>query len=126
MDVRASRATDAWLVPGDLRHERVVWLAARPELERIHRKWWHVLSRILGSADAAYCMNIAMHNLGTDDLAVSLRQASVIVDDLAGHFCSAERERVRRTGELPAWFWPVYRGAFDDATREVGAASLRR
>src|SRR3954468_14669385 len=118
---------ERWVVPGDVRHERVVWLAARDELARIHRRWWHPWTRILRASDALYrTVGIDHKNPESDDLSASLQQASVIVDGLAGHFSAAERETVRSTGRLPDWFWPVYRGAFEDARREVGATSLRR
>jgi hypothetical protein len=107
-----------WVVPADVRHERVVWLAARADLARIHRKWWHVWSRIARASDAPRrTMFIDAQNPETDDLSASLQQASLIVDALAGHFTAPERESVRRTGVLPDWFWPVYLGAFEDATK---------
>jgi hypothetical protein len=118
---------EGWVDPGDVRHERVVWLAARDELARIHRRWWHTLTRILRANQVLYrTISIDHKNPESDDLTASLQQASVIVDGLAGHFSTDERETVRRTGVLPDWFWPVYLGAYEDATREVGASSLRR
>jgi hypothetical protein len=107
-----------WVEPVGVRHERVVWLAARGELARIHRKWWHAWTRVARASDAPRrTMFIDAKNPESDDLSASLQQASFIVDGLAGHFSAAERETVRRTGALPEWFWPVYVGAFEDATK---------
>lgn len=118
---------EGWVVPEGVRHERIVWLAARDELARIHRRWWHPWTRVLRANNLLYRTAAIDHkNPESDDLSSSLQQASVIVDGLAGHFSAAERETVRRTGGLPDWFWPVYLGAFEDARREVGASSLRR
>jgi|SRR3954447_18284137 hypothetical protein len=118
---------EGWVVPEDVRHERVVWLAARDELARVHRRWWHPLTRVLRANTLLYRTAVIDHrNPENDDLSAALQQASVIVDGLAGHFSVEERATVRRTGVLPDWFWPVYLGAFEDARREVGASSLRR
>ena len=118
MDAPGFQPVDSWVVPVDLRHERVVWLAARPDLVRIHRKWWHAWSRIMrGCASPLHTVCIDAQNPEADDLRASLQTASVIVDALAPHFSARERESVRRTGVLPDWFWSVYLGAFEDATK---------
>ncbi len=119
---------EGWVVPEDVRHERIVWLAARDGLARIHRQ---VVASVRPGLRRRQPMLYRTAPIGhmdreSDDLSASLQQASVIVDGLAGHFSADERETVRRTGVLPDWFWPVYLGAFEDARREVGASSLRR
>jgi hypothetical protein len=118
VDPPRSGPIEGWVELVGVRHERVVWLAARDELARIHRKWWHAWSRLARASDAPRrTMFIDAMNPESDDLGASLRRASVIIDGLAGHFTASERETVRRTGALPDWFWSVYVGAFEDASK---------
>lgn len=112
MSIDDLQPVPGWVVRSDLRHERLVWLAARPELRRIHRKWWHVLTRAMQAhADRRWSARLGSTN--HDDLSKSLQKASWIIDGLAGRFTAEEREVVRRTGLLPNWFWPAYLSAFD-------------
>jgi hypothetical protein len=105
-----------WVVRTDLRNERLVWLAAKPDLARMHRKWWHVFNRMLRvgfDGNYTYRATPSEH----EDLSKSLQEASVIIDRLAGRFTAEEREVVRRTGLLPNWFWPAYLEQFDGASK---------
>jgi hypothetical protein len=107
-----------WKVRTDVRHDRLVWLAARPHLQQLHRKWWHSWTRILRASDAPRrTMWIDRENSETDDMSASMQRAAVIVDGLAGRFSPHEREVVRRTGLLPEWFWPAYLAEFDAPSR---------
>jgi hypothetical protein len=106
-----------WVVRSNVRHERLVWLAARPELNRIHRKWCHLLVRVQRARLDGHRRGWRPETTENEDLSHSLQQASVIIDGLAGRFTAEEREIVRRTGVLPDWLWPVYLGAFEDATK---------
>lgn len=107
-----------WVARTDVRHERIVWLAARPDLQRLHQKWWHAWTRILRASDAPRrTMWIDRENSETDDMSVSMQRAALIVDDLAGRFSPPERDLVRRTGYLPEWFWPAYLAEFEAASR---------
>src|SRR3954451_9160843 len=100
-----------WVVRTNLRHERLVWLAARPELGRIHRKWWHVFNRLLRVGfDGRYTRRATPTE--HEDMSSSLQQACLVIDGLAGRFSAEERDVVRRTGLLPTWFWPAYRTEF--------------
>ena len=126
MAVSTPEPAPSWVVPFGVRHERVVWLAARAGLVQLHSRWWHWFARALSAPAPMGADGYAVAATDRESLRASLEQASVIVDGLAGHFSLEERETVRRTGVLPDWFWPVYRGAFADARREVGALSLRR
>lgn len=102
-----------WVVRTDVRHERLVWLAAKPELARIHRKWWHVFSRLLRVADGDGRFVKRTSAVEREDQNKSLQKASWIIDGLAQRFSLEEREVVRRTGLLPNWFWPAYVSEFD-------------
>jgi hypothetical protein len=105
-----------WVVRTDLRNERLVWLAAKPELTRIHRKWWHIFVRVQRSRMDA--RRYRRHEtFEAQDLSKSLQEASVIIDRLAGRFTAEEREVVRRTGLLPNWFWPAYLEQFDGVAK---------
>ncbi|MFL6098363.1 MAG: hypothetical protein ACJ71T_00235 [Actinomycetales bacterium] len=101
----------------DLRQERLAWLAARPYLDRIHRKWWHVLTRVMRARNRPRGTVWIRDHIETDDLSKSLQQASLVIDDLAGRFSPYEREVLRRTGLLPEWFWPAYLAEFEAASR---------
>jgi hypothetical protein len=113
-----AQPVEGWVVRPDVRHERLVWLAARPDLTRIHHKWWHSWTRILRAQDAPRrTMWIDANNSESEDLSASLERASLIIDDLAGDFIPEEREVLRRTGLLPRWFWPTYLEKFEAAKR---------
>lgn len=104
-----------WVAPADTRHERLVWLAARPELVRIHRRWWHGLAQALAAPAPMGADGYAVRGTDREHLTGSLEQAAFIVDELAGDFIDEERDLLRRTGELPRWFWPTYRQKFEAA-----------
>ena len=112
MSIEDLQPVPGWVVRTDLRHERLVWLAARPELNRVHRKWWHLLVRVGRSR-----MDGHRYRRPTtpehEDLSTSLQKGSLIIDDLAQRFTAEEREVLRRTGLLPNWFWPAYLSDFD-------------
>lgn len=112
MSIEDLQPAPGWIVRPDLRHDRLVWLAARPELKRIHRKWWHVITRMLQARDDAQWTG-RLGSVNNDDLSGSLQKASIIIDGLAGRFTAEEREVLRRTGLLPNWFWPAYLAEFD-------------
>lgn len=118
VDISGLEPVPGWVERTNVRHERLVWLAARPHLQQLHRKWWHPWTRILRACDAPRrTMWIDRQNSETDDLSASMQRASVIVDNLAGWFSPVEREVVRRTGLLPDWFWPVYPADFEAERR---------
>jgi hypothetical protein len=106
-----------WVVHDNLRHERLVWLAARPELNRIHRKWWHALVRVQRARLDGHRPGWRPETTENEDLSKSLQRASLIIDALAGRFTAEERDVVRRTGLLPNWFWPAYLAEFDATSR---------
>jgi hypothetical protein len=106
------KPAEGWVVRIDLRHERLVWLAAKRELTRIHRKWWHIFVRVQRSRMDARRFR-RRETVEHEDMSKSLQKASFIVDDLAQRFSVEEREVVRRTGLLPNWFWPAYLSEFD-------------
>jgi hypothetical protein len=117
VDIEELQPVAGWVVRSDLRHERLVWLAARPHLDRIHRKWWHVLTRAMRARNRPRGTLWIRDHVETDDLSKSLQRGALVVDGLARRFSAVEREVVRRTGLLPEWFWPAYLADFEVARR---------
>lgn len=113
MSIEDLQPVPGWVVRSNLRHERLVWLAARPELNRIHRKWWHALVRVQRAQLDGHRRGWRPETTENEDLGKSLQKASLIIDGLAGRFSAEERDVVRRTGLLPNWFWPTYLAEFD-------------
>jgi hypothetical protein len=100
-----------WTVRTATRHERLVWIAAKPRLERMHRKWWHNLMA-LGRADHRLHDHTGHGSMDREVVSRSMHTAALAVDRLAGRFGADEREHLRLTGRLPEWFWPSYRTEF--------------
>jgi hypothetical protein len=96
-----------WVVRSDVRHERLVWTAAKPRLEKQNRRWWHALYSLGRTADID---EHGFHGSSTDreQLGKGMERSAVVVDHLAPRFSADERERLRLTGRLPDWFWSAY------------------
>jgi hypothetical protein len=91
-----------WVVRTDLRNERLVWLAAKPDLARMHRKWWHVFNRMLRvgfDGNYTYRATPSEH----EDLSKSLQEASVIIDRRAARNPEAVRDQVSNTHLWQHW-----------------------
>lgn len=117
MDIDALSPVPGWVVRTNVRHERLVWLAARPHLDRLHRKWWHVLTRVMRARNRPRGTLWITDHVETDDLSKALQSGALVIDGLAGRFSPVEREVVRRTGLLPDWFWPAYLADFEAERR---------
>ncbi len=82
----------------DLSDERLAFLAAKPELDRRSRSTgW----RVIGSTFArGIGRDIAREHAG-----LVMESYALAVDNAAGDLNVDERLNLRRSGELPAWFF---------------------
>ena len=101
-----------WVDRPNLRHERLVWMAAKPRVEKLNRRWWHALFAMTRSAGID---EHGLHAEAADREAVDerIQRSAFVVDGLAQRFSEEERAHLRATGRLPEWFWP----AFTEETR---------
>lgn len=88
---------------------RLAWLAAAPHVRRKTRPWWATAFRMaelsgggIGTATALAAVPTTASEI-TGDRA---RAYAFACDRLADRLQQEERERLRASGELPAWFLP--------------------
>ena len=98
--------------------ERLGFLAAKSYLARRARPWWLAWFRIIeAGGSSTYVADRGMAKVGgggvmsrrtiTDEMRGDRMADQVIACDLAAQSLSAdERARLRRSGELPDWFFP--------------------
>lgn len=96
-----------WVPRPNTRHERLVWIAAKPRLEKMNRRWWHQVFAMTRSAGIDE-HGIHAEAADREEVDKRMQRSAFIVDELAGRFTAEERERLGRTGRLPGWFWPSY------------------
>jgi hypothetical protein len=96
-----------WVVRSNIRNERLAWIAAKPRLEKLNRRWWHALLALGRTADID---EHGFHGSSFDreEGQKGMQRSALIVDGLAGRFTPSEREVLRLTGRLPEWFWAEY------------------
>lgn len=106
-----TRPAEGWRPDLDLNHERLVWLAARGEVERRSNRWWQRLA--YGGSARAEVINTMITGRHVDvggaqvDRSDRAKLYAVVVDYLAAHFDRNERVILKDTGVLPRWFWPA-------------------
>lgn len=110
-----SAPVPGWVVRENIRNERLAWIAAKPRVEKLNRRWWHTLFAMTRSAGID---ENGLHAEASDREAVDERvqRSAFVVDELAARFSPEEREVLRTTGRLPDWFW----GAYDAKARGQG------
>lgn len=107
-----------WPPPGEATDERLAFLAAKPYLARRARPWWMPFFRIIeAGGGSAYVADRGMAKVGgggvlyrrtiTSEMHSDRMADEVVACDIAAQSLSAdERMTLRRTGELPPWFFP--------------------
>jgi hypothetical protein len=86
-----------------LTDERLCWLAVRDELNRKARGGSAMFLRIFGASRGRRAMAAARDATG-DIVSNRLRHYAVAVDELAEQLSPEERQTLRMTGQVPAWF----------------------
>lgn len=103
-----------WPPRGRYRDERLIFLAAEPELRRIARPWWLVL---LGGISFR-TVRPAQPGHHRKDMSSTRMVWLVEACDNVGRTLSAdELAEVRARGVLPAWFLPAVRGEMKGVRR---------
>jgi hypothetical protein len=108
MDDIDSEPLRGWVVRPNVRNERLAWIAAKPRLEKLNRRWWNSIFSVTRSA-AIDTHGLHGSHLDRDELDKGMQRSAFVVDQLATRFTAPERETLRLTGRLPEWFWPEYR-----------------
>jgi hypothetical protein len=115
--VRSSTRPAQWPPIGDVTDERLAFLAAKPYLVRRSRPWWLPFFRIIeAGGGSAYVADRGMAKVGgggvlyrrtiTAEMRDDRMSEQVLACDTAAQSLSdEERVTLRRTGELPAWFF---------------------
>ena len=103
------RRVEGWRPDLNLSHERLVWLAAKDEVDRRSRKWWQRLvffgsarADVINHAVTGRRVEISGAHENRSDRA---KLYAVVIDHLAERFDRNERVILKDTGILPAWFW---------------------
>jgi len=87
----------AYVEFGNLTDERIAWLAAQPKCEALARRSLLTQRR-----------NFEYHDW-VRDCVIAYATA---VDTVAKHLSPTERDELRRTGQLPDWFFPEVEAAY--------------
>jgi len=96
----------------NLSDERLCWLAVRDELDRRSRSSGKVfLVRLLTRSPRGG------PTVSGDVISDQMREYAFAVDDLAAELNPAERQVLRATGQVPAWFLPSVEQRVKEAHR---------
>lgn len=91
--------------PGQkFRDDRIVWLAAYPELLRIGKPWWLA---ILAGGGTSHRMSSLNHDAKKEVAGARMRHLAIACEQATQRLTPEELRTVHATGELPDWFFPL-------------------
>lgn len=99
---RKVRKPKDWPPRERLRPERLVWLAARPEIERLAQPWW--TSLITGSGGRGSYLS---HRDRKEIRGHRMREYAEACEAVALTLTKEELAVVQESAELPPWFFPA-------------------
>ena len=91
-----------WPPAAKLRNERLVWLAAKPEIERLAKPWWLQLMSGVGPRS-----NGQAHRARKELGGHRMREYALACDAVAKTLTPEELDAVRQSAQLPPWFFPA-------------------